>query len=34
MQYNGFNSDNYRYFYLEQSKDWAGFTNCSGKDNT
>lgn len=29
MQCNGFNSDDYRYFYLEQSKDWAGFTNWS-----
>lgn len=29
MQCNGFNSDNYRYFYLEQSKDWASFTNLN-----
>lgn len=27
MECNGFNSDNYRYFYLDRSKDWSGFTN-------
>lgn len=27
MECNGFSSDNYRYFYLDKSKDWSGFTN-------
>lgn len=34
MQYNGFNSSNYRYFYLEQFKDWAGIINLIGEVNT
>lgn len=27
MECNGFNSDNYRYFYLDKSKAWSGFTS-------
>lgn len=29
MKLNGFNSDDYRYFYLDKSQDWSGFTNFS-----
>ena len=29
MELNGFNSDNYRYFYLGKSKDWSSYTNFS-----
>lgn len=29
MELNGFNSNNYRYFYLGRSKEWSGYTNFS-----